>query len=198
MITVRDAPSVGPMIEVVAARIGADGECFVDMRAEPGPDGYTYAGAELLQPLAGPPLSDDAPPEAVLSEMVTAIKTADRDRFDRLFATWQSWSVEGQAYYDAAYVPWPSSLNDAWQRSRAMIIDAVVDVRIARVGAVRRIIEADAGTHRPSIDQVVCTIDHIGRFDDEFRTFMTSFVHRRWVLQRRNEGPWRIIDVQSL
>ena len=89
-------------------------------------------------------------------------------------------------------------MDEAWQKSREMITGDVVDVRVAHVGAVRRIIEGDAASHRPAIDQVVCTIDHVGQFEGEFWTFMTSFVHRRWVLQRRDDGPWRIVEVQSL
>ena len=62
----------------------------------------------------------------------------------------------------------------------------------------RRIIEPDPAVHRPAIDQVGCVLDHVGQFDGGFRTFMTSFVHRNWVLQRRDGGPWRITEVQSL
>ena len=105
MITVRDSPVVGPMIDIVAERVGSDGECFVDLRAEPGPDGIPFAGEEALQSLVVPPPAADAPPEAVLAEMAQAIKTADRDRYDTLFATWQSWSEDGQSYYDAGTRP---------------------------------------------------------------------------------------------
>lgn len=198
MITVRDSPAIGRMVDVVAARIGAEGECVVDLRAEPGEAGFAFAGEDLLRSLVAPALTDDAPPQAVLEAMVAAIKTADREGYDPLFATWRSWSSDGQAYYDAAYAPHPPSLDEAWQRSRAMITGDVVDVRVAEVGAVRRIVEPDVSVHRPAVDQVRCVVDHVGRFDDGFRTFMTSFVHRTWILQRRDGGPWRITEVQSL
>jgi hypothetical protein len=79
-----------------------------------------------------------------------------------------------------------------------MITAEVYDVRVASIRPVRRIVEPDPATFRPAVDQVVCFIDHVGSFDGEYRTFMTSFVHRRWALQRRDEGPWRFTEAQSL
>ena len=69
---------------------------------------------------------------------------------------------------------------------------------VASVGGVRRVIEGLPENALPAIDQVTCLVDHVGSFDGEYRVFMTSFVHRRWVLQRRDEGPWRIAEAQSL
>ena len=79
-----------------------------------------------------------------------------------------------------------------------MITENVYDVRLASLGPVRRVVEAAGDAGRPAVDQVVCFVDHVGCFDGEYRTFMTSFVHRRWVLQRRDNGPWRITETQSL
>ena len=55
-----------------------------------------------------------------------------------------------------------------------MITGDVYDVRVASVGAVRRVVEADPATMRPAIDQVICFADQVGCFDGEYRTFMTS------------------------
>jgi hypothetical protein len=198
MITFRDRPIVGVLVDVIAARVGADGECFVDMREPPGDAGFTFAGEAALRSLAAAAPSADAPPEAVLTTMVDAVKTADRARFDQLFATWSAGTYDGQAYYNAAYRQAPAAMNGAWERSREMITGDVYDVRVASIGRVRRVVEPDPATMRPAIDQVVCFIDHVGSFDGEYRTFMTSFVHRRWVLQRLDEGPWRITEAQSL
>jgi hypothetical protein len=198
MITFRDKPIVGVLVDVIAARVGTDGECFVDMRNAAGDSAFTFAGESSLRSLDSPAPTDDAPPDAVLVAMVDAIKTADRTRFDQLFATWAAGSYDGQPYYNAAYRQAPAALNDAWERSREMITGDVYDVRVASVGPVRRVVEPDPATMRPAIDHVVCFVDHIGHFDGEHRTFMTSFVHRRWALQRRDEGPWRITEAQSL
>jgi hypothetical protein len=198
MITFRDRPIVGVLVDVIAARVGADGECFVDMRAAAGDAGFAFAGESSLRSLDVAAPTDDAPPDAVLVAMIDAIKTADRNRFDQLFATWSAGVYDGQAYYNAAYRQAPAALNDAWERSREMITGDVHDVRVASVGNPRRVVEPDPATMRPAIDQVVCFVDHVGCFDGEYRTFMTSFVHRRWVLQRRDEGPWRITEARSL
>jgi hypothetical protein len=35
-------------------------------------------------------------------------------------------------------------------------------------------------------------------FDGEYRTFQNVNVHRQWVLQRLDEGPWRITSIHGL
>jgi hypothetical protein len=198
MITFRDRPIVGVMVDVFAARVGAAGELFVDLRGAVQDTTLTFAGEAALRALDVAPLVDDAPPDAVLRSMIDAIKTADRDAYNLLFATWSAGTYDGAPYYNAAHRPAPAAINDAWQRSRKMLTSDVYDVRIASVGPVRRVVEVDPATSRPAVDQVVCYLDHIGSFDGEYRTFMTSFVHRRWVLQRRDDDPWRITEAQSL
>jgi hypothetical protein len=198
MITYDERPTVGIMVDVLAARLGADGECLVDLRA-PTPDtGFAFAGESLLRSLERPALPDDAGPDEVIVAMVDAIKTADRDRFDPLFATWAAGIYDGEPFYNAAYRPSDSALDDAWERSRELITEDVYDVRVASVGSVRRVLESRPANALPAIDRVTCFVDHVGSFDGEYRVFMTSYVHRRWVLQRRDEGPWRIAEVQSL
>jgi hypothetical protein len=198
MITYDERPAVGIMVDVLAARVGPDGECVVDLR-EPAPDGgFAFAGESLLRSLERSAMPDDASPEEVIVAMVDAIKTADRDSFDPLFATWDAGSFDGELFYNAAYRPSDAALNDAWEGSRELITGTVYDVRVASVGGVRRVIESRPANALPAIDQVTCFVDHVGLFDGEYRVFMTSYVHRRWVLQRRDEGPWRIAEAQSL
>jgi hypothetical protein len=198
MITFDDRPTVGVLVDVIAARVGAEGECFVDLR-DPAPDGsFTFAGESLLRSLELSVLPDTAGPDEVLLAMIAAIKTADRERYEPLFATWAAGNYDGEPFYNAAYRPAPAALDDAWERSRELLTEDVYDVRIASVGPVRRVLESRPANGLPAVDQVTCFVDHVGFFDGEYRVFMTSFVHRRWVLQRRDGGPWRIAEVQSL
>ena len=64
--------------------------------------------------------------------------------------------------------------------------------------AVRRLFDADAKLGVPSVDQVVAYLDIFGRFDDEYRSFNHFTVHRRRVLQRIANGPWRIVEIQGI
>lgn len=199
MITFRDRPVVGVMVDVLAARVGSAGELFADLRGADDPGAaLAFAGESALGTLAAEPLDDDASPDAVLRAMVDQIKTADRTGYGGLFATWSAGRYDGAPYYNAAFRPSPTAVEQAWERSRELITGDVYDVRVASVGPVRRVVEPDPTTSRPAVDQVVCYLDHVGRFDGEYRTFMTSFVNRRWVLQRRDDGPWRITEAQSL
>ena len=61
---------------------------------------------------------------------------------------------------------------------------------------VEHVIHAENGL--PNVDQVVVWVDHYGLFDGEYRTFQNVNVRRRWVLQRLDEGPWKITSIQGL
>jgi hypothetical protein len=41
-------------------------------------------------------------------------------------------------------------------------------------------------------------INHIGKIGDEFRTFAGFMLHRRWELQRLDNGPWRITSNHAI
>ncbi len=83
-----------------------------------------------------------------------------------------------------------------WDRSRFLIMGEVHDARVHRVERVRRILERDAGAGLPQVEQAVVWVDHDGLFDGEHRGFQN--VNRRWVLERLDQGPWRIVSIQSL
>jgi hypothetical protein len=74
----------------------------------------------------------------------------------------------------------------------------VHDARVCSVERVRRILAQDAGTGVPDVDQVVVWLDHYGLFDGEHRVFQNVNVNRRWILQRLDGGPWRIVSLQNL
>jgi hypothetical protein len=45
---------------------------------------------------------------------------------------------------------------------------------------------------------VLVELDHVGKFDGAYRAFNDVTVHRQWILQRINGGPWRIASAQGL
>ena len=85
-----------------------------------------------------------------------------------------------------------------WERSRRLITSEVYDARVERVERVTRVLERTGDNGLPNVDQVVVWVDHYGLFDGEYRTFQNVNVHRQWVLQRLDEGPWRITSIQGL
>lgn len=48
------------------------------------------------------------------------------------------------------------------------------------------------------IEQVLVEVDHVGKFDGKYHAFTDINVHRVWLLQRRDGGPWRIASHQGL
>ena len=48
------------------------------------------------------------------------------------------------------------------------------------------------------VQRVRATINHIGRDGEGWRTFTNGRLHRRWTLERLDEGPWRITDAWGI
>jgi len=151
----------------------------------------TAIGASALQ--------DDASPAEVLDFMVAAVKRADEKAFRGVFTTWEAGVYDGgRPSFLPLRIPSTGEWNSAWEAARRVIMKDVYDVRVDRVSAVRRLFDADAKVGVPLVDQVVAYLDIFGRFDDEYRSFNHFTVHRRRVLQRISNGPWRIVEIQGI
>jgi hypothetical protein len=87
----------------------------------------------------------------------------------------------------------------------AAAVGRVYAVEVAEVGLARVVYDAaeqpagHAGPGGPQrVEEVRVRVNHIGRFDGEFRTFAGHNLHRTWTLQRLDKGPWRILNAWSL
>lgn len=194
MITVNRRTETGMSIELLAVLAGDD-ECCVDLRAE----APTFAGEAGLSSFAPLALADDAPPEGVIAAMIQAIKLGDQKTWRSLFADWRVVSgAGGRETIDAAYVPGRATFNDAWERSRKNILGEVLDARVERVEPAKIVLARDPAQGLPRVEQARVWVDHFGRFDDGVYAFKHLSVNREWVLQRIDNGPWRILSVQNL
>jgi hypothetical protein len=88
--------------------------------------------------------------------------------------------------------------DDDWTRARASMLGRVYDARVLWTGDPRVVTDGSGYPGAPRIEEVDVVIDHIGKFDDGYRVFTDTTVHRQWQLQRVNGGPWRIHSVQSI
>jgi hypothetical protein len=182
-------------VRLVAGRAGEAGEFFADLRQKV----PVFAGESQMAPIGAQALADNASPAEVLDFMVAAIKRADEKAWRRVFAGWRAGVYDsGRPNFLPLYVPSAGEWNSAWEAARRLIMKDVYDVRVDRVGKVRRLFEADPQTGAPAVDQVVAYLHLIGRFDGEFRSFNHFTVNRRRVLQRVAEGPWRLVELQGL
>jgi hypothetical protein len=171
-----------------------------------------FAGqAALVAGIRRPALSDQASPEDVLLAAFDALKFGDMDAWLACYAPWQ---IRGHYERDFSYA-WVDrtgvtmseiSGTTAWQKARQRVLDDVYDIEIARIGPVSKVFDAD---DQPSsghgvapipriVQQVTIVVNHIGRDGDEYRTFGGSFLHRKWQLQRLDDGPWRISISQAI
>lgn len=188
---------IGLEIEPIAALMGqGDALMFVDMSAaKDGVASFAGEDAARVLPSAMPP--DDASPQQVLEALINALHARDIETWFALFADWQFFRDDNEIWYNP-YDTYPENNRDSdWARSRQVVLEHSYALRVVWVDD-PRVFPADPALSLPIIEKVDAEIDHIGRFDDGFRTFNLGLVHRTWTLARRNGGPWRIATFQGI
>lgn len=183
----------GLLLELVAAFIGDS--LFVDLSQAQGRIARFAGEAAFLQPQGQLP-PDSASPAEVMQAALTALKEGDQPLWDSLFASWYVRRLpDGSPFIE----PYADRRQDAdWELSRRSILGKVFDVRVAWTGEPRVLCDGTAYPGAPRVEEVEVLLDHVGQFDGEYRVFMDVSVRRRWALQRRNRGPWRISSFQSI
>lgn len=188
---------IGLEVEPIAALMGqGDALMFVDMSAaKDGVASFAGEDAARVLPSAIPP--DDASPQQVVEALINALHARDVETWFALFADWQFFRDANEVWYNP-YDPYPENNRDSdWTRSRQVVLDHSYALRVLWVDD-PRVFPANPALGLPMIEKVDVEIDHIGRFDDEFRAFNLGLVHRTWTLARRNGGPWRIASFQGI
>lgn len=188
----------GTMVKVVAGMVGND-DVFVKID-KPNENGYVnFEGEEKLNIFSNRSLSSLASPEEVIEAMIYYIKMGDKSAWETLFCNWKIFSDwEGPPFIDMTYFFGEEAYHHAWENSRRQILKDVYDAKILFVYPVKRVVEANLKTGIPNVDQVKIIIDHVGKFEGVYKSVSNLYVHRKWTLQRLNEGPWKIIELQSL
>lgn len=166
---------------------------FVDLTKQNG----LFAGEELVKVAPPAPLPADASPEQVMEAAITALLRRDQATWLSLFSTWQVLREDGLAYL-YPFWPYPEAHRDGdWTQSRRVMMEHCVAVRIAWMSEPARLPMAPL-PDAPAVWQVELELDHVGSFDGEFRAFNKVGVHRRWLVTRVDQGPWRIMSHQGI
>ena len=209
LITHDNKAVTGLMIQILAARAG-DGEFFADLQdiqdSTEGNDGdgnhedkkIQFAGQEAISQFAPIVLEDDASPQKVIEMMIDTVKLGHEQKWKSLFATWRAYRYwVDRIAFDPSYIP-VSLFPGSWKSSRKLISDRVCDVQVDKTGPVRRLINKDEDAGYPNVDEVDVFVDHYEKIGAKYRTFLDVNVRRKWILQRLDEGPWRITTVQVI
>ncbi|NQD37988.1 hypothetical protein HPT27_13230 [Permianibacter sp. IMCC34836] len=210
----RNVTVSGVRLEPIAALVANAGakenRFFVDLR--PGKSTEAFAGEAALEAgIKRPKLVDEASPAQVLTTAFEAMKVGDMETWLACYANWMV-----RSYYERdrsfLYVDhtWETlsrqSAVSAWDRARQRLMDDVYGLEVVRVGPVRVVYDAAAQpsehklvTASPRIvESVRPLVNHIGKIGDEYRTFSGFMLHRRWELQRLDNGPWRITVTHAI
>lgn len=193
MLTVSGRPATGLALQPLAALAGED-ELFVDLR----PPQPQFAGEADLSAFTAI-TCEDSSPISVLQAMIQAVKTGNEAMWRSLFAPWRTIAGGGgRTIIDFTYATDTRMFASPWDLSRRNITGDVYDARVSHAEKVRRVLARADGNGLPDVDQVVVWVDHYGLFEGEHRTFQRAGINRRWVLQRIDDGPWRILTIQEL
>jgi hypothetical protein len=181
-------------VELLAAAVGD--VFFLDLAGDAG--NRTFAGAELLTRghLAAPP--DDAPPEEVLRLFFEAEKYGRQDLWVPLFADFRlSREPSGAVVVEPTRGASERDVYFTWDAARRDLFGDVLDVKIVHVVPVEVVLRHHQ-TGEPQFRECRIEVEHVGLFDGEYRSFKRSRLHREWVLQSMDDGPWRLRDVRGL
>ncbi len=156
-------------------------------------------GASPAQPAPMP--APDADPAEVLAHNFAALKAGAKDVWRSLYSPWIAKSQsDGSVKIEPNGGPSSHPLDLAddlrfseWKRARDLITGKVYDLRVVGLDDVQRW-TSSSGSGTTVVEQVLVEVDHVGHLNGEYRSFNDSQTHRVWRLQRRDGGPWRIID----
>jgi hypothetical protein len=198
MLTYEGKPVKGLMVKVLAGMAG-NGHVFIDTTL-PVKDGKTtFSGEETLTLFAGPVLIDNATPQQTIEAMIHYIKIGDMNSWRKLFATWQIYSDwDGPPYMDLCYWMPDEAYQNVWETSRRLILNTIYDARVIYTVPVKTIIHANIEKGVPKVEQVKLVVDHVGKFGEHYSSVSNVYVHRKWILQRLDDGPWKVKELQGL
>lgn len=153
----------------------------------------------MLSIFSGYPLDDNATPQQLIEAMIHYIKMGDMGAWKNLFSSWQIYSYgEGLVFVDMAYLHSEEQFQHRWSQSRKQLLGEIYDARVLYVGSIKTIINANAENGIPQVEQVKVIVDHIGKVEGHYKSISNLYVHRKWILQRLNGGPWKIVELQAL
>jgi hypothetical protein len=198
IINFQGRPITGLMVKAIAGMAGQD-QVFIDLTQKIEKRITRFAGEEALTLFKGPAVSDAASPQEVIEAMIHYIKLGDLDSWKKLFCTWQIYSEwDGPPYMDMGYWLPEENYQNTWEKSRKQILNDVYDARVIYTTPVKTVVSENPETGVPKVEQVKLIIDHVGKFEDGYRSVSNLYLHRRWILQRLNAGPWKIKELQAL
>lgn len=183
----------GAPLELLGALVG--GAMFVDVTKRDA-DAAPFAGEDLFTKPGQPPPPDDASPAQVLQALFAALKFGDVVLWRSLFASWSvTTGSQGRLVVQPFAVHEPERF---WEDARRRIEERVYDIRVAWTGDVQVLSQGDEYDGAVRLEEVEALVDHVGLLDGDYHAFDDVTVNRRWVLQRRAGGPWRVASIQGI
>jgi len=167
-------------------------QLFVDLEVIDERGESPFIGEQDLMRIADIRVPDDAAPAQVVEALYAALKVGAEMTWRSLFTTWHAVRDSAGLRFDPLWSMSVASLQAEWVRARTVMQEKVFDARVVGTSEIYLLAEKDELPTLPRIEEIEVEIDHIGRFDDEWRSFWEMGLRRIWHLQRLDGGPWRI------
>lgn len=198
MLSVDRKPVSGVMVKTLAG-VAGDGHVFVDVQKNAMAGSVSFSGEEQLVIFDQPSPLDSATAEEIIESMIHYVKMGDMKAWKKLFANWQIYiDGDGPPFMDFKYGWLDESFQDVWEKSRKQVLNVVYDARVIYSNPIKTVVQANRDIGLPHVEQVKVIVDHIGKFDGQYSSISNLYVHRRWILQRLEGGPWKIRELQGL
>ncbi|MGF2413892.1 hypothetical protein [Ferruginibacter sp.] len=198
ILTYEGRAVTGLMVKVIAGMAGDD-NLFIKITQQDKNGRVVFEGEETLSIFSGYTLYTSASPKQVIEAMIYYIKMGDKTNWQKLFCNWQVFPRwDGPPFIDMTYYFTEESYQHAWEQSRRQILNDIYDARVLFYGPVKTIIEENKKTGVTKVEQVKIIVDHIGKIEGNYKSISNLYVHRKWLLQRLNGGPWKITELQAL
>lgn len=188
----------GVMVKTIAGIAGED-NVFIKIDSPDKNGRVAFAGEEALNIFSGYHLDDTSSPQQVIEAMIHYVKLGDMQSWKKLFCHWKIYSDwDGPPYMDMLFWNTDESYQHTWEQSRRQILNDIYDARVLHTGAIKTIVHENKETGVPKVEQVKIIIDHVGKIDGIYKSLSNIYVHRKWTLQRLDNGPWKITELQAL
>lgn len=188
----------GVLVKTIAGMAGED-NVFIKIDSPDKNGRVVFEGEEALNIFSGYHLDDTSSPQQVIEAMIHYIKLGDMQAWKKLFCNWKIYSDwDGPPYMDMLFWNTDESYQHTWEQSRRQILNDIYDARVLYTGAIKTIVHENKETGVPKVDQMKIIIDHVGKIDGIYKSLSNIYVHRKWTLQRLNNGPWKITELQAL
>ncbi len=177
-------------LDVTALAVAIADRLFIDVTTA----AARFAGEDDLAEIAPPRLRDEDEPMDVVRAMIAALKQHDGEVWRAAFADWEVKNHPNTTILDPFGRP-RAGMMKALEHWRERVLADLWELRPVGLTAPRLRMRGDElpGVPQDRVEEVAVEVELIGRRDAAFFRLASELPWQDLRLQRRMEGPWRVV-----